>query len=262
MSMYKQLLVSDLDGTLLDEKQQISSENKAAIQAFQACGGQFTIATGRMLSAALPYMEELNIQIPVILGNGTQIYCPKERRILRSFLLENRESEIDRLWKLQSKRVAVLAYIDDRILIPRRNTLISSYESKENVQCEVSRTTPSRLNKLLVIGSTITDAIQAVGELLTECVQSDTTYLELLPSGVSKGRALRNLKQLAPLADYRVTAIGDQLNDCSLLTNADYGIAVENAHPVLKEIAVSMTKHHCDHAIAAVINECLLVQAR
>ncbi|WP_263705491.1 HAD family hydrolase [Shouchella tritolerans] len=260
--MYKQLLVSDLDGTLLDEKQQISSENKAAIQAFQACGGQFTIATGRMLSAALPYMEELNIQIPVILGNGTQIYCPKERRLLRSYILKNRESEIERLWRLQSVRVAVLAYIDDCILIPRRNTLISNYESKENVQCEVSMAPPPKLNKLLVIGSAITEAIQAVGALLTECVQSDTTYLELLPPGVSKGQALRDLKQLAALADYRVTAIGDQLNDCSLLTNADFGIAVENAHPVLKKIAVSMTKHHCDHALAAVINESLLVQTQ
>ncbi|WP_185970947.1 HAD-IIB family hydrolase [Alkalicoccobacillus porphyridii] len=248
------MLISDLDGTLLNRNQQISQENKEAIKAFEVSGGKFTIATGRLLPSALPFIHKLDIQNPVILGNGTCIYCPKDKQMLRTYLLTDRDQEIDRLWKLRSERVAVLGYIGDRIIVPYRNELILQYEQKDNVQCEECLTSPSKLNKLLVIGEEIIDAQQAVGELLPEYVQSDSTYLELLPTGISKGRALQELRQMQIFAGSYITAVGDQLNDSSMLIEADYGYAVGNAHEALKAIASEITIHHEEHAIAAIIH--------
>ncbi|MDQ0207387.1 Cof-type HAD-IIB family hydrolase [Alkalicoccobacillus murimartini] len=253
--MYKQLLVSDLDGTLLNEHHQISVENKKAIQAFTEKGGLFTIATGRMLSAALPYIQELDLKVPVILGNGTQIYCPKQQRLLQSHTITSHRNKIDQIWNTHSDRGVVLAYINDQIYTPNRNGLISTYEDKENVTCIVSDTVPLQMNKLLVIGEQIHDAVQMVGELLKVCIQSDTTYLELLPFGVSKGSALQELRRLLGHDIQRIISVGDQLNDLSLFEASDCGYAVENAHTDLKRVASYITKHHRDHAIAAVISE-------
>src|SRR5699024_10519909 len=68
------LLVSDLDGTLLNSSQNISLDNKKAIARFHAEGGKFTIATARMKEAAFPYAKELNVNIPIILYNGAVVY--------------------------------------------------------------------------------------------------------------------------------------------------------------------------------------------
>lgn len=48
------LLVSDMDGTLLNSNGKLSEENKKAIEYFVDNGGQFTLATGRML----PYIYQ------------------------------------------------------------------------------------------------------------------------------------------------------------------------------------------------------------
>ena len=60
------LLVSDLDGTLLDDDHNISSDNKDAIKKLEDAGGLFTFATGRMENSTIQYIEELEIDIPVI----------------------------------------------------------------------------------------------------------------------------------------------------------------------------------------------------
>ena len=41
------LLLSDMDGTILNDKKEISQENKDAVRYFTENGGYFSLATGR-----------------------------------------------------------------------------------------------------------------------------------------------------------------------------------------------------------------------
>ena len=43
----KVILLSDMDGTLLNGKKQITDIDRAAIKRFTELGGKFTVATGR-----------------------------------------------------------------------------------------------------------------------------------------------------------------------------------------------------------------------
>ena len=45
-------IVSDMDGTLLNENQKISEENRKALEAVREMGGQVIIATGRSYKEA------------------------------------------------------------------------------------------------------------------------------------------------------------------------------------------------------------------
>ena len=53
------VLVSDMDGTLLNSKKEITSENLRAIERFRSMGGKFTIATGRTIQSFSPYADML-----------------------------------------------------------------------------------------------------------------------------------------------------------------------------------------------------------
>jgi len=64
------LLALDLDGTLLNSRGEISTQNIEAIQQAERQGVLVTIATGRRFRDALPVAEQLKLNAPVICHNG------------------------------------------------------------------------------------------------------------------------------------------------------------------------------------------------
>lgn len=76
------MLVSDMDDTLFDSRKHISDRNLNAIWEFQKKGGLFTVATGRSVIGLRPYQQMINIQMPVILYNGSCIYDYQKRQMV------------------------------------------------------------------------------------------------------------------------------------------------------------------------------------
>jgi hydroxymethylpyrimidine pyrophosphatase-like HAD family hydrolase len=62
-------------------------------------------------------------------------------------------------------------------------------------------------------------------------------YLEIMPSGISKGEALRRLCEFQGIPLAQTVSFGDALNDSELLNLAGRGIAMSHAPEALKDIA-------------------------
>ncbi|HWQ62368.1 MAG TPA: HAD family hydrolase, partial [Negativicutes bacterium] len=69
------LVAIDLDDTLLDNSRTISPRARAAIAAAVAQGVTVTVATGRMFPSALPYAQQLGLDVPLITYNGALVKC-------------------------------------------------------------------------------------------------------------------------------------------------------------------------------------------
>ena len=74
MNFEKVIIMTDLDGTLLDDKKQISPKDMAAIDDFRSKGGLFTLATGRGVAMARSIVEKLKVDIPCVIFNGAAVY--------------------------------------------------------------------------------------------------------------------------------------------------------------------------------------------
>ena len=70
--MYK-AIVSDLDGTLLNENHKVSPYTRETIKLLLKKGIKFYIATGRSYLGAKEVMEEIGLKIPLITSNGARI---------------------------------------------------------------------------------------------------------------------------------------------------------------------------------------------
>ena len=70
VKMEYKLVVSDLDGTLLNSDKEVSNKNRRAIEALRERGIFFAIATGRSDLLTKRYISELDITTPVIACNG------------------------------------------------------------------------------------------------------------------------------------------------------------------------------------------------
>lgn len=77
--MYKAVFL-DLDGTLLDDKSNISEENKKAIKYVQSKGGLVCICSGRQLYKVNEFKELAGADRYLIYANGASIYdCEKKK---------------------------------------------------------------------------------------------------------------------------------------------------------------------------------------
>ncbi|MBQ8842792.1 MAG: HAD hydrolase family protein, partial [Ruminiclostridium sp.] len=64
MNFEKVIIMTDLDGTLLDDKKRVSEKDLSAINEFRKKGGSFTLATGRGIAMARNVVEKLEIDMP------------------------------------------------------------------------------------------------------------------------------------------------------------------------------------------------------
>ncbi len=71
----KIILLSDIDGTLLNSQSRVGEKNRQAISEFIKEGGSFGIATGRSLTNARNFLENIEINGYCILANGSLHYC-------------------------------------------------------------------------------------------------------------------------------------------------------------------------------------------
>ncbi len=257
------LLASDLDGTLLDSKKQISPENREAIRYFREEGGSFVVATGRAIQSAMPYLEQLACRLPAILYNGSALYDYRTNEVLWSVTLPSGIREDVRRIMAAFPQVGVEILSGEDFFVPQDHAvLVQQRELFENVTmilCPLSEV-PEHWYKVL-FGMNPADmekfkiGVQNMGCNGVYFTQSSDVYYEMLPQSASKGAALRALAERFGFRREKIVAIGDQENDIDMLRYAGIGYAVANALPKVRQVADRVTRSNDESAVAAVVAE-------
>lgn len=243
--MQAKLFVTDMDGTLLNSKHEISAGNKHAIKRAVEAGVVFTIATGRMYASTLPYAKELELDVPIITYNGALIKTAAGKELYASYLDEALVKEL--LDFGQEQGLYTHLYSDD-VLYFRENEEHAQYYQK---MCGVDGIAvgddiyshTSKVPKMLIIGDTPEEA-DAVVELVRrsfggriEAMKSSPLYVELIKPGVNKATAIAKLAEILEIPSEAVLAIGDSSNDVTMLSAAAISVAMGNANKEAKEAA-------------------------
>ncbi|MBF0430121.1 MAG: HAD family phosphatase [Fibrobacteria bacterium] len=268
----KKLYISDLDGTLLTSKTTLSKKSREGLQELLAEGMPFTVNTLRSLMSIKPLLSGLPLTIPVIGLNGALILDYATGEKLRIF-------DID-----QTKQEELAVFFENQKLYPSYFSLDgdeklsfgklanagieSSY--RERIQAKDKRlcryTSPHEVVGGSWIGITVIDVPHKIRDAaeelnsrfgayintsVTESLETPPGYLWLTVSSVraSKKFAIEALKKDFGYKDYTIVAFGDQPSDIPMFEASDISIAVENAHPAVKECADKIIGHHNDDAV-------------
>lgn len=131
--MIWRLIALDLDGTLLNSKKMIFPASVSALQSAQQAGVKIILATGRSHSEALPYYQQLQLTGPMICCNGSYLYHPRQRQILRPLPLDIHKVERLRRWFSQQALQPRFYTYDDFVLqislIHRKASLLRQVEA-------------------------------------------------------------------------------------------------------------------------------------
>ena len=266
------LIASDMDGTLLDNEHRISQENVDLIKYAQENNIIFIVATGRAYYEALPSLKEKNIKCDVISFNGGIVYDKNGNLLsMTPIILKDLYYTISILkslkinYQLYTKNTIYTNSIETDIQgyadlirstgnVPNIDYLRAAAREKINAG-HITEVDDIELffNKqdnppIKVIGfSDSLEKLEKAKELLganenISVTSSGANNIEIMDKNATKGHALSQISEIYNIPFENILAIGDNLNDESMLKLVKYSVAMENAVPELKKISRYITE--------------------
>lgn len=258
----KVLIVTDLDGTLLPDNKILSEQDKKAIKRFRADGGKFTVATGRTVQSAMKYFRELDIDLPVILYNGSLIYDTAEEKVMFTDILPDCAIDIAKeLFEHMENPGGEVLRLDNIYIVCN-----NEYEMEHTRICQVEPVytdldSVPKGDWFKILFASEPSLVEELENYVksknypVDFVRSHDIFIEMLPKDSSKGTALKEYIKLMGMEDYKIYAAGDFHNDIEMLQTADIGAATANAQQAVKDIADVVLERTSDEgAIAELID--------
>lgn len=237
------LIAIDLDGTLFDDSLTIHPRIPPAIRRLQDAGHVVTLATGRMYQATRPFGNMLDISAPLICYQGALIQ-KNGTVIAHQTVPLDVAREAVRFSEEQHLHLNV--YRNDRLYVARRTPEAEFYSELSNVVFEevgdLNAVLEAEPTKLVFISEEPDtrywlEMARERWSRRAQVVQSHARFVELTNQNASKGHALLTLAETYDIPRERTFAVGDNLNDISMVEAAAVGVAMGNAAPEVKDIA-------------------------
>ena len=273
MSKYKAVF-SDLDGTLLDEEGKVRPSARAVVAQLRARGIAFFVSTGRSVCAALGAVGDLGLDTPFICYNGAVVYDPRSGAWLRHETINDRVTA-ELLDVAEAHALFYLVFHEDtKLTLPPRFDYQSEFYGRlENLR-HVSRfeDLPRRGITKFSIYTKEDEGDQVLLDHLENT--SDDHYVErfwlnTIPGfrdfafrttdvharAGGKGAGLRFVMQRYGIDRTETIAIGDHMNDLSMLEEAGLAVAVGNSLPLLTAAADHVIPHANGDGVARFLSE-------
>lgn len=283
------LLAIDLDGTLLDHHGRVPEANVHALARARRDGLAVTICTGRALIECRAILAQIEQVDPVIVSGGAMVACPRSGETLERFAME--AALIERVVSFLHERGHPALILKDpaaagfdylavhpggpAALDPAsrwwfehmgvRVRYAARLEDDEHPEHSVRVGAYAANRPVDDLAVALREAFGAwammqhfSGVLLPperrEQGVLSVHIVELFHPNADKWLALERLAGRLGVGASRVAAVGDQLNDLSMITHAGLGIAMGNAHERVKAAAKAQTLDAASGGVAHAID--------
>ena len=273
----KELFVSDLDGTLLDNEGRISSFSRQSLIKIITSGVLFTLATARSIYSVKEILCNIDLPLPFIGGNGTLIsdfvtgrhhsiltFSAAEIGVILDQAVHTTLSPVAALYTQESSRI-----VYGRIANAGMEWCITERQEAGDARL-VHDPDPAKLVSEPVVSLTFIGSEEETGKLRrsvaavlpdVSVVLYENTYspgwfwLSFQHGSANKGSALKRLLTASGLQDTRVIAFGDNHNDLPLFQAAGYAVAVANAPEAVRLAADEVIGYNHQDAVMRYILE-------
>lgn len=230
-------IFSDLDGSLLGPEKQVGEKDAAAIRRLTELGIPVIVCTGRPILGARQVMEMLNLDLAVC-SNGGCCHNFREGKTLFATAMDHSVAHRLITW-LAEEKVCYLLHAPDRIFASAEAIMPPHYllRGRENGG-ELTPDTPLDGLQILKILAIRCDAAKILAkarklfspEELSVC-SSEVGFVDFNPSGVNKGRGIRQLAGQMGWRMENILALGDNDNDLPMLEAVGMGAAPASGRP-------------------------------
>ncbi len=263
-----ELLVFDLDGTLLDADEKLTDVTRKALSELDRLGINWTVATGRMPHGAAESLPGIRFKHPQVYKNGVLMWDLNEDQVINKIPMDTGEVALvcERLQQLGiSPWINTIDHEDNigaiiRGLATPRDHEWAEFLRKEGVKVhenpDFSDITDEVLN---IFAATTNPAVLGMVELLADLTgvavfaghdmyNPGGYWLDIHHASGTKGDAAQLIKN--QLGAKRLICFGDSDNDLSMFELADECYAMGQGLDELKAIATATIGKNVDNGIA------------
>ena len=244
------LVVSDIDGTLVNHDKVLTPRARQAIESLKARGIGFTITSARPPVGLRSLIERLGIENPVAAVNGGAVIRPDlsviEEKLLPAAAAARaiavlRENGID-AWLFTREAWFIRdpngAHVDHEAhTIGQAPTIVDAFD-------------PAHVARALkIVGASHDHPHLARCEALLQAALGDTAlatrsqvyYLDVTNRLANKGEAVLSLARAMGVPTEAVLTIGDGANDVPMFSKGGFSVAMGNASDAVKGAAQVVT---------------------
>lgn len=238
------LLVSDIDGTLVDQNGTLPERNRRAIDQFMRLGGRFALATGRPLPTVRDVAQQVKPNAPCILCNGAVLYdMAQQKAVFSQPVPKAADPLIERIAKRFPSAGLLLCKLTE-VCYPYATKWSHWYCGRFGIEGKHTPfgALPAERYKILFMEEPevlahIREEFEALPHEEMRAFYSEKRLLEVVADGVDKGNGLAELQRLLGIPPIKTAAIGDYENDVGMLKNAGHSAAPANAKEEIKACA-------------------------
>ncbi|MEG9296177.1 HAD family hydrolase [Mangrovibacillus sp. Mu-81] len=280
-------ITTDMDGTLLNENQEISEVNKQAILDAQQQGIEVIVATGRSYEEARYVLQDAGISCDIICVNGAEVRSKEGKIIYQSGIPSLHAKEIaaalnetgiyfevytDKGTYTENYEMGIELIVD---IFTTANPAVKEEQVRQSARERFEKghiklvedygtlfNDDSQLVYKFLVFSFDDDQLNAAGEKLKTIEgiavsSSGKENLEVNSIDAQKGVALQKVLKDKGLSPEGAMAMGDNLNDLSMMKVVERPVAMGNALPEVKEFCAYQTAMNREDGVAKAIREAL-----
>lgn len=264
------MIVLDLDGTLTNEKKEITPRTFDALMKAQEVGVKIVLASGRPTQGIIPLANQLDLSkfggYILAFNGGLVIDCCSGKRIFNSELASEFVNEL--YYEAKKAGLEILTYQGDVIAATQKKNkyvLTEAFINKMDVveYSDFPNQVVYPINKCLIVGDP--KPLHTLELSLAEKLDGKMTvyrsagfFLECVPFGIEKSQSIDALIKTIGIDRTEVIAVGDGYNDKSMIEYAGLGVAMANASTEVQDVADYITYSNEEDGVAHVIEKFVL----
>ncbi len=262
-----ELVVSDIDGTLVNKAKVLTPRAHAALEALKRRGIGFSVASARPPVGLRHIVDRLGIEVPVGAVNGAAIIRP-DLSIIEEMLLPAEAARLS-IELLRQQGIDAWLFTNDKWFLRDPNGAHVDHEAKtiglEPIVVDefddacllqtLKIVAASHDHPLLAECETILQAALRGSALAT---RSQAYYLDVTHARANKGAAVTGIARAMGVPLDRVLTIGDGANDTPMFKVSGFSVAMGNAADAVKHLATVVTASSEEDGFAKAIERYVL----
>ncbi|MFF7236428.1 Cof-type HAD-IIB family hydrolase [Streptomyces collinus] len=257
------LVVTDMDGTLLDDAKRMPDGLWPMLAELRRRGVLFSPASGRQYATLARQFAEVAEGMVFIAENGTYVVRdgvelgsdPLERSVAAGVARTVRRLAADGVdvgAVVCGKRSAYVERADEAFLAEVRKYYVE-HRVVEDVTAVEDEVIKVALFDFGPVERTTAPALAAFAAT-QQVVVSGENWVDVMNGTAGKGAALRGLQRELGITPAQTMVFGDHLNDLEMLDAADWSFAMANAHPEVVRRARHLAPSNNDNGVLRTIS--------
>ena len=261
-----ELVLADVDGTLVTDAKELTDRTIAAVRSLHDAGVRFAVTSGRPPRGMQMLVEPLALSLPLAAFNGGLYARPdmsviEERSIDPALvgaivkLIGDHELDVwlyrGAEWLLRDPHAPHVAKEADTVRFAP--TVVQSLDATTEKVAKIVGVS----DDLDRVAEAEADARERFGEHVS-AARSQPYYLDVTHPQANKGAVLRHFSREYDVPLERIATLGDQPNDILMFQGAGLSIAMGNAGEEVKRAAAEVTASNEQEGFAKAIEQFML----